>query len=52
VYLITCIDPRVEPATIVGAQLGEAIGSIDKIKIGGYGYDTKAGTLTTVVAPS
>jgi carbonic anhydrase len=25
VYLITCIDPRVEPAAIVGAQLGEAI---------------------------
>jgi carbonic anhydrase len=24
-YLITCIDPRVEPAAIVGAQLGEAI---------------------------
>lgn len=25
VYLITCIDPRVEPAAIVGAELGEAI---------------------------
>ncbi|MEV7189030.1 carbonic anhydrase [Kitasatospora sp. NPDC093102] len=25
VYLITCIDPRVEPAAIVGVQLGEAI---------------------------
>ncbi|HEY2673986.1 MAG TPA: carbonic anhydrase [Rugosimonospora sp.] len=25
VYLITCIDPRVEPAAILGAQLGEAI---------------------------
>jgi carbonic anhydrase len=25
VYMITCIDPRVEPAAIVGAQLGEAI---------------------------
>ena len=24
-YLITCIDPRVEPAAIVGSQLGEAI---------------------------
>lgn len=24
-YLITCIDPRVEPAAIVGAELGEAI---------------------------
>ncbi|KOV58153.1 carbonic anhydrase [Streptomyces sp. MMG1121] len=24
-YLITCIDPRVEPAAIVGVQLGEAI---------------------------
>jgi carbonic anhydrase len=24
-YLITCIDPRVEPAAILGAQLGEAI---------------------------
>jgi carbonic anhydrase len=24
-YLITCIDPRVEPAAIVGCQLGEAI---------------------------
>lgn len=24
-YLITCIDPRVEPAAIVGLQLGEAI---------------------------
>lgn len=25
VYLITCIDPRVEPGAIVGARLGEAI---------------------------
>ncbi|MFB7495847.1 carbonic anhydrase [Streptomyces sp. NPDC056161] len=25
VYLITCIDPRVEPAAIVGVQLGDAI---------------------------
>jgi carbonic anhydrase len=25
VYMITCIDPRVEPAAIAGAQLGEAI---------------------------
>ncbi|MFB6978128.1 carbonic anhydrase [Streptomyces scopuliridis] len=25
VYLIICIDPRVEPAAIVGARLGEAI---------------------------
>lgn len=25
VYLITCIDPRVEPGAVVGAQLGEAI---------------------------
>ena len=25
VYLITCIDPRVEPAAIMGAELGEAI---------------------------
>jgi carbonic anhydrase len=24
-YLITCIDPRVEPAAVLGAQLGEAI---------------------------
>jgi carbonic anhydrase len=24
-YLITCIDPRVEPAAIVGSRLGEAI---------------------------
>mgnify|MGYP001757644128 CR=1 FL=1 len=24
-YIITCIDPRVEPAAIVGAELGEAI---------------------------
>jgi carbonic anhydrase len=24
-YLITCIDPRVEPAAIVGSELGEAI---------------------------
>jgi carbonic anhydrase len=24
-YLITCIDPRVEPAAIIGSQLGEAI---------------------------
>ena len=24
-YLITCIDPRVEPAAIAGSQLGEAI---------------------------
>ena len=24
-YLITCIDPRVEPAAIVGCELGEAI---------------------------
>jgi carbonic anhydrase len=24
-YIITCIDPRVEPAAIVGANLGEAI---------------------------
>jgi carbonic anhydrase len=24
-YLITCLDPRVEPAAIVGAELGEAI---------------------------
>jgi len=24
-YLITCIDPRVEPAAVVGSQLGEAI---------------------------
>jgi carbonic anhydrase len=24
-YLITCIDPRVEPAAIVGSKLGEAI---------------------------
>ncbi|MGH6653636.1 MAG: carbonic anhydrase [Actinocrinis sp.] len=25
VYVLTCVDPRVEPAAIVGAQLGEAI---------------------------
>jgi carbonic anhydrase len=25
VYLITCIDPRVEPAAVLGATLGEAI---------------------------
>ena len=25
VYLLTCLDPRVEPAAIVGARLGEAI---------------------------
>jgi carbonic anhydrase len=25
VYLITCIDPRVEPAAVLGAALGEAI---------------------------
>jgi carbonic anhydrase len=25
VYLITCIDPRVEPAAVLGAQLGDAI---------------------------
>jgi carbonic anhydrase len=25
VYVITCIDPRVEPAAILGVQLGEAI---------------------------
>jgi carbonic anhydrase len=25
VYVLTCIDPRVEPAAILGAQLGEAI---------------------------
>lgn len=25
VYLITCVDPRVEPAAVLGAQLGEAI---------------------------
>jgi carbonic anhydrase len=25
IYLITCIDPRVEPAAIVGSDLGEAI---------------------------
>jgi carbonic anhydrase len=25
VYVITCVDPRVEPAAILGAQLGEAI---------------------------
>jgi carbonic anhydrase len=25
VYLITCIDPRVEPSAVLGAQLGEAI---------------------------
>jgi carbonic anhydrase len=25
VYLLTCVDPRVEPAAIVGAELGEAI---------------------------
>jgi carbonic anhydrase len=25
VYLLTCVDPRVEPAAIVGARLGEAI---------------------------
>jgi carbonic anhydrase len=25
VYLLTCIDPRVEPAAIVGMELGEAI---------------------------
>lgn len=25
VYVITCIDPRVEPAAILGAELGEAI---------------------------
>ena len=25
VYLITCIDPRVEPAAVLGVQLGEAI---------------------------
>jgi carbonic anhydrase len=25
VYLITCIDPRVEPAVVFGAELGEAI---------------------------
>ena len=24
-YLITCIDPRVEPAAVVGSELGEAI---------------------------
>jgi carbonic anhydrase len=24
-YLITCIDPRVEPAAVLGAELGEAI---------------------------
>ena len=24
-YIITCIDPRVEPAAVVGAKLGEAI---------------------------
>ena len=25
VYVITCIDPRVEPAAVLGAELGEAI---------------------------
>jgi carbonic anhydrase len=25
VYVLTCVDPRVEPAAIIGAQLGEAI---------------------------
>ena len=25
VYLITCLDPRVEPAAVLGAKLGEAI---------------------------
>ena len=25
IYLITCIDPRVEPAAVLGAKLGEAI---------------------------
>jgi len=25
VYIITCIDPRVEPAAVLGAKLGEAI---------------------------
>lgn len=25
VYLITCVDPRVEPAAVLGARLGEAI---------------------------
>jgi carbonic anhydrase len=25
VYLLTCVDPRVEPAAIIGARLGEAI---------------------------
>jgi carbonic anhydrase len=25
VYLLTCVDPRVEPAAIIGAELGEAI---------------------------
>jgi carbonic anhydrase len=25
VYLLTCIDPRVEPAAVLGAKLGEAI---------------------------
>jgi carbonic anhydrase len=25
VYLITCVDPRVEPAAVLGAKLGEAI---------------------------
>src|SRR5215469_1446310 len=24
-YIITCMDPRVEPAAIVGSELGEAI---------------------------
>ena len=28
VYLITCIDPRVEPAAVLGAASGEAIAGV------------------------
>ena len=57
VFLVTCLDPRVDPAAFLGVGLGDApvIRNAAKlppqISVSGHVYDLQTGLVTTVVGP-
>src|SRR6266700_3538637 len=50
VYVLTCVDPRVEPAAIIGAQLGDA--DLRRSYAARGGYDEATAADKAVLDPS